>query len=192
MASTSSPLPAGEPSESRVVRRTIAGLSLFVVVAVWAAMRLGGGSHPVGLPVPSALAQLNVVLNASCAVLLTAGFVLIRRGQRQAHRLAMLLAFGLSCLFLVSYLLHHAQAGSIPFQGTGLVRTVYFTLLIPHVVLAAGIVPLALLTLYRGQTGRWAAHRAIARWTLPLWLFVSVSGVAVYWLLYHGISARGV
>lgn len=97
----------------------------------------------------------------------------------------MVAAFAMSSLFLVTYLLHHAQVGSVKFQGQGWVRTLYFGLLIPHVLLAAVIVPLALFTLYRGWTGRIARHRAIARYTLPLWLYVSVSGVLVYWMLYR-------
>jgi uncharacterized membrane protein YozB (DUF420 family) len=97
----------------------------------------------------------------------------------------MVTAFGLSSAFLVGYLLHHSQVGSIPFRGTGLWRPVYYGILIPHILLAAGIVPLALFTLYRGWTGRIEAHRRIARYTLPLWLFVSASGVSVYAMLYH-------
>ncbi len=97
----------------------------------------------------------------------------------------MVSAFALSSLFLVTYLLHHAQVGSVPFQKEGWIRGVYFAVLVPHVALAMVIVPLALFTIYRGWTGRIEKHRKIARWTLPLWLYVSVSGVAVYLMLYH-------
>ena len=97
----------------------------------------------------------------------------------------MVTAFVLSSLFLVTYLLHHAQVGSVPFQHEGWIRGVYFAVLVPHVMLAVVIVPLALFTIYRGWTERIAEHRKIARWTLPLWLYVSVSGVAVYLMLYH-------
>ena len=108
------------------------------------------------------------------------GYAYIRKKNIAAHRACMLTAFGASSLFLVTYLMHHAQVGSVPFRGQGLVRWVYLSILIPHIVLAAGIVPLALLTLYRGYTGRVASHRKIARYTLPIWLYVSISGVVVY------------
>jgi putative membrane protein len=97
----------------------------------------------------------------------------------------MLTAFGLSALFLVGYLVHHAQVGSVPFAGTGVVRTFYFALLVPHIALSAVVLPLALTTIWHGWHGNVPAHRRIARWTLPLWLYVSVSGVAVYWMLYR-------
>jgi putative membrane protein len=136
---------------------------------------------------PSLLANLNAVLNAAAGVCLTLGFVLIRKKRVAAHRACMLVAFGISCLFLVTYLLHHAQVGSVPFRGQGLVRTLYFAILIPHIVLAAAVVPLALLTLYRGLSGRVQLHRKIARITFPVWLFVSLSGVVVYGMLYYAV-----
>jgi uncharacterized membrane protein YozB (DUF420 family) len=133
----------------------------------------------------SALPSLNAVLNATSACLLVAGWLLIRRGRRDAHRRAMVAAFATSSLFLICYLAYHAQVGSVRFTGQGPVRTLYFTLLLSHTVLAALIVPMALVTLSRGLRGRLQAHRQIARYTLPLWLWVSVSGVAVYWMLYR-------
>ena len=131
------------------------------------------------------LPALNALLNTSSALLLLRGFWLIRHGRRDAHRRTMLAAFAMSSLFLVLYLVYHAQVGSVRFTGHGPVRAVYFTLLISHTVLAAAIVPLVLLTLARGLRGRFDAHRRLARVTLPLWLWVSVSGVAVYWMLYR-------
>lgn len=170
---------AEEPPRARWV---VAGLTLFVIAAVvltlYARPTAGGGA-------PTGLATVNAALNAGAAAALLAGFGFIRRRDVRAHRASMLTAFSLSSLFLVTYLLHHATAGSVPFRGTGWVRVLYFAILVPHVVLAAGIVPLALLTLYRGWTGRVESHRKIARWTLPLWLYVSGSGVAVYLMLYH-------
>jgi uncharacterized membrane protein YozB (DUF420 family) len=131
------------------------------------------------------LPALNAALNATSAVLLTTGYVFIRRGRWESHRRCMLAAFATSTLFLISYLVYHANAGSRPFQGHGPIRAVYFTILITHVVLAAAIVPLALLTLSRALRARFDRHAAIARWTLPLWLYVSVTGVVVYVMLYH-------
>jgi uncharacterized membrane protein YozB (DUF420 family) len=110
---------------------------------------------------------------------------LIRSGRRTAHRRVMLAAVATSVAFLLSYLVYHSQVGSVRFTGQGPVRTIYFAVLITHTVLAAAIVPLVLLTLARALGGRFAAHRAVARVTLPLWLYVSVSGVAVYWMLYQ-------
>jgi len=131
------------------------------------------------------LPAINAVLNTLAAVLLTAGFVFIKRKNIEAHKAAMLLAFGVSTLFLICYLIHHARVGSVQFQGTGVWRIVYFAILIPHVLLATAVVPMALVTIYRGLTGRIAKHRALARATLPIWLFVSVSGVLVYLMLYQ-------
>ncbi len=133
----------------------------------------------------SALPTLNAFLNGISAVLLVTGYSFIRRKKVTAHRTCMLTAFGVSSLFLVSYLIYHYHAGSVPFRGRGLVRPIYFTLLISHIVLAACIVPLALTTIYRAWTEDFERHRRIARWTLPLWLYVSVTGVIVYWMLYH-------
>ncbi len=131
------------------------------------------------------LPALNAVLNASAAGLLMWGYVLIRRGRKVAHRKVMLAAFTVSCLFLVSYLVYHYQAGSVRFPKTGAIRTLYLSILASHTVLAAAVPPLAILTLSRGLSGRYDRHRRIARWTLPIWLYVSVTGVVVYLMLYR-------
>ena len=131
------------------------------------------------------LPTLNACLNASAAILLVWGYALIRAGQREAHRKVMLAAFGVSIAFLVSYLIYHAQVGSVRFQGTGTIRTVYLSILLTHTILAAVVPFLAGFTLYRGLKGDFAKHRRIARWTLPIWLYVSVTGVIVYWMLYR-------
>ncbi len=133
----------------------------------------------------SALPHVNALLNATSAALLALGWWLVRSGRHEAHRRVMMAAFGTSCLFLACYLVYHFEVGSVRFRGQGAMRAVYFTLLISHTLLAALIVPLALTTLSRGLRGRREAHRRIARYTLPLWIWVSVSGVAVYWLLYR-------
>ena len=131
------------------------------------------------------LPTLNATLNGTCAALLLAGFFFIRNGRVQAHRFTMKAAFGISILFLISYLTHHALHGSTRFVGTGPVRLVYFTILISHTILAVLIVPLAIRTLWLAIQNRYDEHRRIARWTLPLWLYVSVTGVVVYWMLYQ-------
>ena len=131
------------------------------------------------------LPAVNAILNSIAAVLLVSGYGLVRSGRVAQHRLCMLAAFATSTLFLVSYLFYHAQVGSQPFTGQGPVRVVYFTVLISHVILAALILPLALLTLRRGLRRDDVRHVAIARWTLPIWLYVSVTGVVVYWMLYR-------
>jgi uncharacterized membrane protein YozB (DUF420 family) len=131
------------------------------------------------------LPALNASLNALASVFLVVGYVLIRRGHRAAHRRCMLLALTTSALFLTSYVIYHANAGSVPFRGHGIVRIVYFAVLIPHVILAATILPLALVTARRGLRGDYGRHVRIARWTLPLWLYVSVTGVIVYLMLYR-------
>ena len=130
------------------------------------------------------LPHLNAALNATSAVLLLMAYAFIKARNIPAHRRCMISAFVTSSLFLVSYVVYHAQAGSKPFQGTGLLRTIYFSILIPHVLLAAAVLPLAIITLRRGLRMDVQRHRRIARWTLPLWLFVSVTGVVVYVMLY--------
>lgn len=130
------------------------------------------------------LPALNATLNAVAAGWLVLGYVLIRRGRRRAHRAAMLAACATSALFLASYLVYHSQAGSRPFTGQGWIRPVYFTILVSHIVLAAAVLPLALVTLVRGLRARYDHHRRLARITLPVWLYVSVTGVVVYLMLY--------
>ncbi len=131
------------------------------------------------------LPALNAILNGTAAVLLVWGFTLIRRGRKRAHKRAMLAAFTVSILFLVSYVVYHAQVGTVRFTRTGPIRAVYFTILGTHTVLAAAVPVLAIMTLGRALRGRFDRHRALARWTLPIWLYVSVTGVAVYWMLYR-------
>ncbi len=127
----------------------------------------------------------NAALNALAAVLLAFGFAAIRRGNMRRHRALMLSAFTVSVVFLVSYLAYHARAGTVRFQGQGLARTFYFALLLSHTVLAAVVPVLAIVTLSRGLRARYDSHRRIARWTLPIWFYVSVTGVGVYLMLYH-------
>ena len=131
------------------------------------------------------LPTINAVLNATAAILLIWGFTLIRRKRIQAHRKVMITAFVTSCLFLACYLVYHYQVGSVRFQKTGAIRTVYLSILGTHTVLAALVPVLAIITLRRGLAARYDRHRRLARWTLPIWLYVSVTGVVVYVMLYH-------
>ncbi len=133
----------------------------------------------------SDLPTVNALLNGTAASLLVAGFVLIRTGRRDAHRRVMTAAFACSVLFLVSYLVYHFEAGSVRFRGTGSVRTVYLTILLTHTVLAAIVPFLAVTTLVLARKGRFEAHRRLARVTLPVWLYVSVTGVVIYLMLYR-------
>lgn len=133
----------------------------------------------------SQLPAVDATLNAASAILLILGFFFIRRKNVRAHMTCMLSAFATSTLFLGCYLTYHLQHGTTRFQGEGAIRSLYFALLGSHTVLAAVIVPLALTTLYRAWRKRFDRHKRIARWTLPLWLYVSVTGVVVYWMLYH-------
>jgi putative membrane protein len=132
----------------------------------------------------SDLPSLNAALNTTSAVLLSCGYVFIRTKHVAAHRACMLLALASSALFLVSYLTYHAHAGSVPYRGTGWSRPVYFTILISHTILAAAVVPLALVTATRALRGRFDRHVPIARVTLPIWFYVSVTGVVIYMMLY--------
>ena len=131
------------------------------------------------------MAGLNAILNAMSAVLLILGFFAVRRRDIEAHKRFMLAAFACSVIFLISYLVYHFRVGSVKFQGTGIIRTVYFTILLTHTVLAAGVPFLASITLFRALKERFPQHRAIARWTLPIWLYVSVTGVVIYLMLYQ-------
>jgi uncharacterized membrane protein YozB (DUF420 family) len=133
----------------------------------------------------SDLPALNATLNATSAVLLMTGYLFIRRGDMRRHRVAMISACIVSTLFLASYVIYHANVGSKPFTGRGTIRAVYFTILLTHVVLAATVVPLALITLSRALRERFDRHIAIARWTFPIWMYVSVTGVLVYLMLYR-------
>ena len=169
--------------ESPGVRRSIALLSTLIIGLIALTLYVLPGRGSSGEPNP--LATVNAVLNGSAALCLCAGFAAIRFRRVRLHRALMLSAVAFSTLFLVTYVLHHLQVGSVKFQRQGLVRTIYFAILIPHILLAVPVVPLALTTLYRGWTANYARHRALARVTLPLWLFVLVSGVVVYAMLYH-------
>jgi uncharacterized membrane protein YozB (DUF420 family) len=133
----------------------------------------------------SDLPALNATLNAVSAAFLLTGYILIRRGDRVLHKRCMLGALVASTLFLTSYVIYHANTGSRPFPGTGAVRLVYFAILITHVILAATILPLALVTVTRGLRSDFARHIRIARWTFPLWVYVSVTGVVIYLMLYQ-------
>ena len=133
-------------------------------------------------------AALNATLNAVSAILLTCGFAAIRAGKREAHKRFMISAFVVSCAFLVSYLVYHYRVGHVAFQGQGWIRPVYFALLISHTILAAVIVPLILITLRRAWLERFDKHKVIAKWTLPLWFYVCITGVIVYVMLYQVYS----
>jgi uncharacterized membrane protein YozB (DUF420 family) len=131
------------------------------------------------------LPAVNAALNATSGIFLFIGYVLIKRRHIDAHRNAMLAAFASSTLFLVSYLVYHYHAGSRSFPGQGGIRLVYFAILISHVILAAAILPLAITTLSRGLRGQYGKHVRVARWTFPMWMYVSVTGVIVYLMLYQ-------
>lgn len=133
----------------------------------------------------SALPAVNATLNGTSGVFLLCGYVLIKRRQINAHRNAMLAAFASSTLFLISYVIYHYHAGSRPFPGHGAIRYVYFAILLSHVILAIVILPMVLSTLTKGLRGQYARHRQIARKTFPLWMYVSVTGVIVYLMLYQ-------
>lgn len=130
-------------------------------------------------------AALNASLNGASAIFLAAGYGFIRKRRITQHKICMISAFSVSAVFLISYLVYHFRVGVVHFTGQGWIRPVYFTLLVTHTTLAVVIVPLAIVTLRRAWKGQFDRHRAIARWTLPLWLYVSVTGVVVYILLYH-------
>ncbi len=131
------------------------------------------------------LPALNAALNTTATLLLLWGYSLIRRRNFEAHKKVMLAAFATSILFLVSYLVYHYNVGSVKFQKTGPIRTVYFAILLTHTILAAAVAPMAAMTLYRAWTNQLQRHRKLARITLPIWLYVSVTGVVVYWMLYQ-------
>jgi len=168
----------------RVALSLIGVLSLVVVLLV-GVLLLGHTPGRGGRADVTALPALNAVLNGASAVLLTGGWLAIRRRRIAVHRACMLSAFSVSVLFLISYVVYHALAGSRPFAGQGWIRAVYFALLISHVVLAAAMVPFVLTTLYRALGRDFVRHVRLARFTLPVWLYVSVTGVVVYWMLYQ-------
>jgi putative membrane protein len=168
--------------KDRLALSGIGVLSALVVFGV-GLLLLGRGAGLTRYDV-SVLPGVNASLNGTSAILLSAGYLCIRKKKVLAHKICMVTAFSVSMLFLISYVIYHYHAGSMPFSGTGILRAIYFPLLISHIVLAAVIVPLALLTLYRAWRGSFEQHKRIARWTLPIWLYVSVTGVIVYWMLY--------
>ena len=168
----------------RLALSIIAVLSA-TIVAVVGLLLLGHEPGRAWSAEVAALPALNASLNATSAVLLTAGWVAIRRRRVALHRACMLGACVVSALFLVSYVIYHYLAGSRPFAGQGAVRWVYFPILASHIVLAAAMVPFVLTTAYRALSGDFVRHARIARFTLPVWLYVSVSGVVVYLLLYR-------
>jgi putative membrane protein len=174
-------VPAAEDRSALVV---IGGISLAVVLVV-GYLLLGHTPQPGAGALVASLPLLNACLNATSAALLSAGWLFIRRKRVTAHKTCMVSALVVSILFLASYVSYHSVAGSRPFAGVGWIRVVYYPLLLSHIVLAAVIVPLALTTVYRALQGNFARHVRIARWTLPIWLYVSVTGVLVYWMLYR-------
>jgi putative membrane protein len=182
----SHPLPPPVPALARLSERALKlwvwGLSAVVVLLV--AFLFGSGSRFTleGVDV-SGLPRLHAFLNGGCAVLLVAGVVAVRAGRIGVHRAAMVGAFALSTLFLVSYVVYHSQAPSTPFGGEGWVRPVYFTVLVSHVVLAPVVLPLALYTVLRAFRAEYGRHRRVARWTFPVWLYVAVTGVTVYLMM---------
>ena len=131
------------------------------------------------------LPTLNAILNSTSAIFLLAGYRYIRAKKVQQHRRCMVIAFVCSLLFLASYLTYHALTGSKHFPGTGIARSIYFSILISHTILAAAVPPLAIISLYRAWKGQFDKHRRIARWSFPIWLYVSITGVLVYWMLYR-------
>jgi len=135
------------------------------------------------------LPTVNASLNASAAVLLLVGYALIRSGRREAHKWVMLTSFAVSIVFLACYVVYHSYAGSKEFSGTGPIRTVYFTILISHIILAVTVPVLASITIYRALKKEWAKHRRIAKITFPIWLYVSVTGVIIYMMLYRWTEA---
>ena len=135
------------------------------------------------------LPALNATLNATAGILLVVGYMAIRQRRERLHKRIMLTAFCVSTAFLASYLIYHALAGSRRFEGPQTVRIAYLVILVSHVVLAATVPVLALVTIFFGLRDRRAAHRRVARWTLPIWLYVSITGVVIYWMLYHAYPA---
>lgn len=166
-------------------RRARRGLTLGELLAILLLLSLLAITIWVGPSYAPRLPDVNAALNITATVLLIAGYIQIKRGNEKAHKSLMLAAFGTSILFLASYLVYHAHAGSRSFGGTGTIRTVYLAILISHSILAAVVPLLAIYTIWLGLKDRRQRHRRWARWTLPIWLYVSVTGVVVYSMLYH-------
>lgn len=163
----------------KIVVPIIVALSILVPVLVLILIYLPERYNFLGLAT-STLPLFHAVLNASTAVLLLLGFFLIRKGNIKMHRNVMITAFFLSCIFLISYVISKISHEPIHYGGTGILRPIYFFILISHILLSAIIVPLVLFTMYRGLSGQYAKHKKIARWTFPIWLYVAITGVLVY------------
>ncbi len=176
---SSESVPAFSVSEKRL-NRIIAVISVAVPVLV--ALLFYTPAVRLSMDV-SVLPKINALLNSSVSVLLIAGFYFIRKKNISAHRICMMMAFALSAVFLISYVVYHAGSEHTPFGGQGLVRNIYYVILISHIALAAIILPLVLFTITRAMMGRFAQHRKLARYTWPVWLYVSVSGVIVYLMI---------
>jgi len=166
----------------RTLSLVIYSISIIVVILVAFLLYVPQAITIEGLNV-MVLPKLNAYINSACTILLALGFYFIRNKRIAAHRMMMMSAFGLSILFLLSYVAYHSQAPSTTFGGEGIIRIVYFTILITHIVLAAIIVPLALFTLLRAWRSEFPLHKKIARWTLPIWLYVTITGVIVYLMI---------
>jgi len=164
----------------RIQNRLIWIISIAVPLAVAAMFFLPAIKTDADL---SALPALNATINATVSILLILGLIFIKSGKRQLHRASMIGAFALSALFLVSYVIYHSATESTPYGGEGTIRTVYFIILISHIILAALILPLILITLSRALSKRFDKHKKIARITFPLWLYVSITGVVVYFMI---------
>lgn len=177
--------PRKAPDLSKTIASWTIGLVSILILLVVAMLLLIPREESPGQLDLSVLPLVNATLNGASAMLLVAGYVLIRRRRIKQHRFCMLSAFLLSSLFLISYVVYHTYTGSTNFTGQGWIRPVYFTILISHITLAAAVVPLALTTLLRTWQHAFDRHRRIARWTLPIWLYVSITGVVIYVLLYH-------
>lgn len=166
----------------RTLSLAIYSISIIVVILVAFLLYVPRAITIEGLNV-MVLPKLNAYINSTCSILLALGYYFIRNKRIAAHRMMMMSAFGLSILFLLSYVTYHSQAPSTTFGGEGIIRIVYFTILITHIVLAAIIVPLALFTLLRAWRSEFPLHKKIARWTLPIWLYVTITGVIVYLMI---------
>ncbi|MBI1899970.1 MAG: DUF420 domain-containing protein [Planctomycetia bacterium] len=181
-----SPVVQETPGARRAVGGNVAiagaAAGLVVLVALAAAL---------GWQFPQQLPHVNAALNGTATVLLLAGYLAIKRRRETAHKRLMLTAFAASILFLTCYVVYHAQVGSVPFPRTGAIRGVYRAILVSHIVLAAAVPVLASITIALALRDRRAAHRKLARWTFPIWLYVSVTGVVIYLMLYHLPPARG-
>lgn len=163
----------------RIVVPIIVALSILVPAVVIVLMNLSNRYNLLGLEVGS-FPFFHAVINFSTAILLIVGYILIKKGNRKMHRNVMITAFCLSTIFLVSYVISKMSHDPVHFGGTGIVKYLYFFILISHILLSAIIVPLVLFTMYRGLTGEYVKHRKVARWTFPVWLYVAITGVLVY------------